>query len=128
MKNQDWIESLFEYLEAKRDIPFSWGTNDCATFVSGAVEAMTGVYPELPTYTDAKSSLLAIKAISIEDRLTALFGPPIHVGHAQRGDIVIIDQDGRQVLSICTGLECAAPAADGLMYVPKPVDGKAWRV
>ncbi len=40
---EDWEFKLSEYLASVVNTPFSWGSNNCAFFVSGALEAMSGL-------------------------------------------------------------------------------------
>lgn len=39
---QNWPILLSNYLKERKTMPFDWGVNDCLSFVSGAVAAVTG--------------------------------------------------------------------------------------
>jgi len=43
MRQQDWAQRLAEYVGAVARTPYQPGVHDCALFVAGAVEVMTGV-------------------------------------------------------------------------------------
>jgi hypothetical protein len=128
MRRQDWAERLNDYFELKRDVPFEWAKNDCALFAAGAIEAMTDDKVSLPAYTDARSAIELTDAQTLADRVTLILGVPIAPGHAHRGDIVMLEQDGRSIVSVCMGVECASPGKDGLLMSTKPTSGYAWRV
>lgn len=38
----DWPQRLAAWIEAHREKPFAWGTNDCAIFAADMIEAITG--------------------------------------------------------------------------------------
>lgn len=121
MRNRypDWPERLAQYIDARRHAPFAWGVNDCAMFAADAVVALTGVDP-VPsvrgTYDDARGAADLIDAAGGLRELVPL--PAKTVGHAQRGDIVLSDIDGRATLGVCVGADYAAPGDVGLVFRP----------
>jgi hypothetical protein len=122
-----WPEDLFRYIKQKNMTPFAWGTHDCATFASGAVEAMTGLCLFEPTYDNAKDALRFIEeGGGLEAMVTERLGEPVPV--AMRGDVVLIPLEDREVLGVCLGLEMAAPGEEHLLYYPTARASKAWRV
>jgi hypothetical protein len=42
LRYNDWEPRLSEYLKSVMKTPFEYGTHDCALFVCGAIESMTG--------------------------------------------------------------------------------------
>ena len=125
---QDWPSRLAAYVDKAYTLPFEWGRHDCSTFVAGAVEAMTGERPELPAYTDAREAAELLAAEPLLDRVRAIYGPPIAPAFAQRGDIALVDIDGRASLAVCVGDFFAGPGTDGLVMVPRAVAIAAWRI
>lgn len=126
----DWPERLAEYLDGRRDVPFAWGKNDCATFAAGAVEAITGEPLDIPhvdsatAYAHFERDHGPLDAI-VDDTLGKRLPSP---AFAQRGDVVLVKLDGRDSLGVCIGAEAAAPAADGMLTVPMSTAAAAWRV
>lgn len=95
----DWETRLCAYLAPLRDKPFEWGTHDCCTFAAGAVEAMTGedTIPEFRgAYSDQASADEALSKVgrgTLIRTMNAKFAR-VPVGHAHRGDIVMIKGGG----------------------------------
>lgn len=127
---ESWPEALYEHVESKRDVPFSWGTHDCSTFAAGAVEAMTGETVTLPVVESAAAYVAYLAEHGpLADLVTAELGDPLpSPAFAQRGDVVIVDMDGRESLAVCLGVEAIGPSADGLLAVPMTTASAAWRV
>jgi hypothetical protein len=69
-----------------------WGELDCATFVAGAVEAITGDDPMegWPSYSTRREALETLREQGAGDLASTLeetFGKPVHPARARRGDI-----------------------------------------
>lgn len=128
MRREDWPERLFEYLDAQRDVPFSWATHSCAGFAAGAVEAMTGEAVDLPTVTSARAAAELLAVRSLRDRVGDAFGPEIMPAFARRGDLVLVEIDGRESVAMCIGSDAAGPGPSGLVLVPMSSAIAAWRV
>jgi len=60
MRLPDWEERLTEFLRERRDMPFTWGRNDCALFACDAVLAMTGT--DLAEWFRARPYATALEA------------------------------------------------------------------
>lgn len=124
-----WENNLAEYISAKRHQPFEYGSNDCANFVAGAVEAMTGEdpMPEFRGQYDTEfGSLRALKEIGegdLEATVDAKF-QEIDVGLAQRGDIAFFDGS----IGVVMGSFAWFVSDDGLERVPRSMWDKAWSV
>lgn len=134
-RKPDWEARLAAYLEPLRARPFAWGTHDCCTFASGAVEAVTDVDP-MPEfrgkYRSAAGASRALRTIGAGDlarTLDAKFNP-VPAPLAQRGDIVM--HDG--LLGICLGPVLVAVGRegerDGLVLFDRAswIEPRAWRV
>ncbi|MCZ8339624.1 MAG: hypothetical protein O9345_15980 [Burkholderiaceae bacterium] len=129
-RREDWAEALAGYLDERRDVPFAWGENDCASFAAGAVQAMTGESLQIPQVESAAAYLHFLRdhgpldAI-VDDTLGERLPSP---AFAQRGDVVLLFVDERATLGVCIGVEAAAPGQDGMLTVPMPTATAAWRV
>jgi hypothetical protein len=128
MRRGDWPEKLADYFDARRDLPFNWQTNDCATFAAGAIEAMTGQAPALPAYKGAAGAARVMDEGSVRERCEALFGAVLPVAFAQRGDLVLMLMEGRETLGICEGDYIAGPGEAGMLFLPRAAGVCAWRV
>ena len=125
---EDWPSRLEAYLEAKRDIPFAWGTNDCCSFAAGAIEAMTG--ESLPTAmrgTEAEARELLQSWGGLITIVTKLFGKPHPINFAHRGDLVLLRNDP-DLLGIFTSSGVAAPGELGMLLLPRSAARVCWRV
>lgn len=127
---RDWRPRLVAYLETVREQPFVYGQHDCALFVAGAVQAMTG--EDLATayrgrYQSLKTGLKLITGSHI-DLVRATFdeiAPPF----AQIGDIAVIGEVGTPALGIFEG-ESVMVLRDGggLGLMPRAAATFAFRV
>lgn len=130
----DWEQRLSAYLAPLRDKQFRWGKHDCCTFAAGAVEAMTGedVIPEFRgTYSDeasANEALAKIGAGTLIRTMNAKF-ERVPVGHAHRGDVVMIQGGGLGIAMGDVAIQVGeAGSREGLIRRPRPEWRKAWRV
>jgi hypothetical protein len=68
-----------------------WGTFDCARFVAGAVEAMTGTNPHEIEYVDPLTAAQALRDYgsgTLYNYMRRHFNNPVHPSRAQRGDVL----------------------------------------
>jgi len=124
-----WENQLIEYIASKRHQPFEYGSNDCAHFVAGAVQAMTGEDP-MPEirgqYDSALGGLRVLKEIGegdLESTMDAKFNV-IEIGLAQRGDIAFFDGS----IGVIMGAFAWFVSDDGLERIPRSMWDKAWSV
>jgi hypothetical protein len=126
-RKPDWETRLAVYLEPLRLRPFAWGSHDCCTFASGAVEAMTGVDP-MPEfrgrYTTARGSVKALRKIGAGDLATTLDRKfrAVSPALAHRGDIVM----SGGLLGICLGGFLVAVGAEGEREGLIRIDAARW--
>ncbi len=77
----------------------------------------------------AKSALqLAVLATTGGVVAAVLGAPLLHPLGAGRGDVALVDVDGRECLGIVLGELVAGPAASGLLMVPRAAIQAAWAV
>lgn len=155
MRPEDWERRLLDFVEARRTVPFVWGTNDCALFAADWVAALTGEDPaawfrgRYTTEGGAARALLAwCKGQGLDLRLagsagerftarleavaTDILGAPLNTPLlAQRGDVVSRDgDDGLGCLGVVLGALAAFPRRVPGGVVRAPVMGcrTAWAV
>jgi hypothetical protein len=133
----DWPARLAELMDTSIGKPFEWGVNDCVTFASAGVLAVTGedVLKDLRgrwnTALGAGRVLHRLGGFvqAVTDRL----GPATSAIHARRGDLVLFPDElvvgGRHgCLSVCFGTQCGAPG-DRRMTFRSSAEGRlCWRV
>ena len=141
VRAEGWEARLREAVEAAREKPFEWGTNDCALFAADCVRAMTGTdlaaafRGKYTTASGARRALMRFGEGSLEATVMAVLGEPIVPTLARRGDVVLFQSfppgappDGIEALAVCLGEVAASPGPQGLTYVPMSEWLKAWRV
>lgn len=134
-RRQDWPSRLAACVESARDKPFQWGSHDCALFVADAVASMTDqdiAAPWRGTYAseiEARALMREICGGDLRALWTKAFGPAMNNPlMAQRGDCVLVENDGREVSAILIGGGVAvAPGPDSLEAMPADRVVAAWR-
>lgn len=126
----DWRPRLTAYLEKVRARPFAYGSHDCAMFVAGAVEAMTG-FDAAAGFRHRYDSLKGgLKLLAGGDHV-ALVGrlldevPP---AFAQVGDVAVIGQVGIPALGLFEGETILVLRDEGLGRMPRAAATQAYRV
>lgn len=125
----DWETRLSEYIGAKRDEPFAYGSNDCCYFCFGAIEAITGqdCMAEFRGQYDTEfGSLRALKEIGqgdLESTMDAKF-PVIPIGLAGRGDIAFFDNS----IGVVMGSFAWFVSDDGLERIDRELWDKCWGI
>lgn len=131
-----WEGRLAAEVDRRRSMPFEWGVNDCAMFMVGVVEAMTGRRVWCREYCSAKEAvqiitegggLRAILATVAEREGWAPLSRPQY--RAQRGDVVLVaDFAARECLGVCVGSQAATAGEHGAAFFPMAHVVEAWRV
>lgn len=125
----NWESNLSDYLISKRQDPFKYGVHDCANFVAGAVEAITGKNP-MPKITkgyDSKiGSLRVIKSLgrdSLKQVVDDIFDPCL-IGFAQTGDLAFYDGS----LGVVIASKAVFATEIGYTFVDRSEWSGAWEV
>ena len=124
-----WEQHLSDYLSSKRHEPFQYGKHDCCTFVSGAVEAITGENPMFGIGSDYDTkigSLRVIKSLghsSLEQVLDDMFYP-CSIGFAQTGDLAFYDGS----VGVVVGSKAVFASEIGYTLIERGEWTKAWGV
>lgn len=129
MRFENWPVLLADFIESRRVAPFQWGERDCCLFAADAVAAMTGRDFAEQFRGAYDSALSAHRLINDAGGVPALVPfDEIDPGFAQRGDVVMLNEDGHYVLGVHLGSVIAAQGVDGAVFVPPVAALKAWRV
>lgn len=97
----DWRPRLWQYLQSISALPLRPGAHDCALFVAGAVQAMTGTDIAAPYRGHYKSfkagfKLLADGGYADPHAFLSAHFVPLHPAMAHEGDIMVL-RDGRRL-------------------------------
>ena len=125
----DWEQRLSDYLISKRHEPFQYGKHDCAHFVAGAVEAITGENPMADIareYNSEISSLRVLKELGFDnvEQFTDSKFTSILVAFAQTGDIALHDGS----LGIVISSKAVFASEIGYTFVDRSEWSNAWEV
>lgn len=128
-RHSNWEQCLSDYLISKRHEPFQYGKHDCAHFVAGAVEAITGENPMADITKDYKTeigSLRVLKELGFDnvEQFTDSKFTSILVGFAQTGDIALHDGS----LGIVISSKAVFASEIGYTFVDRSEWSNAWEV
>ena len=127
----DWQLRLEAFVRERRNVPFAWGSNDCALFVADAVQALTGEHlcPELRGHRDVREALRMLDRLGgLRGLGTTALGAQIPVLMANIGDVVVVTYGKREALALCNGGTALIPSVHGVVAVPMSTAVAAWRV
>ena len=127
-----WMGRLVVYLSRVHSMPFRPGRMDCALFVAGAVEAMTGEDHARGWrgYRSLAEGRKRIAERGHEDHvaLAASLLPEVPVLMAQRGDVAVVPESDGFALGIVQGESVYVMTPRGLGLVPLTRAVRAFRV
>ena len=132
----DWPERLAAYLDARRHVPFSWGTNDCATFALGGIRALTGarLADLLPGVwaNEPEAAAMLRQLGGLETAAIGVLGEPVRgrlAATAPRGWVVLAHLLERPTLGLAAGNGWwCGPGPAGLVFRPQVEVAVAWEV
>jgi len=111
---------------------FEWGHHDCCLWAADAVHALTGqdfAADLRGTYaTAAEASRVLKKLGGVRGIATEALGDSVAPAFATVGDIVLMEQDGRELLAVCNGLEALCAGYAGLAPAGMEQAIAAWKV
>lgn len=136
MRRFDYVDRLWETIEARQRLPFVWagheGSQDCCTFVAACVDAMTGssfLAAMLERYHDAVSAQACINdAGGLAELITEYLGPTKPVARMSLGDVALCQMKGREFLGICARDRIIAATEHGLGELSKKHAVACWGV
>lgn len=127
----DWPARLAAFIEARQTRAFSWGSSDCCLFVCDGVAELTGTDPAARwrgLYSSEKGARRLIRDNGGVVGLANLaFGAPVPPMLAGRGDVVLVETQDGDALSLCVGDRLAAQGASGIEYLPLTSAKAAWK-
>lgn len=130
-----WEILLGELFQARRNVPFSWGSNDCVLFAADAIVALTNTDPVEPhrgTYNTEAQARAKLRRYGPQFlyQMRNLFGafPRVPVRQLQRGDIALARFNRQLVMSVYYQSELYAPGDDGLASLPLSAGLEGWAV
>jgi hypothetical protein len=116
----------------RRARAFAWGHHDCCLWAADAVHALTGqdfAADLRGTYaTAAEASRVLKKLGGVRGIATAALGASVAPAFAAVGDVVLMQQDGRELLAVCNGLEALCACDAGLAPVGMEQALAVWKV
>lgn len=131
MKQLDWQLRLSEFVRTRAHMPFEWGTNDCCLFASDAVQAMTGDdhAVDLRGYHSALAAARVIEQHGgLRQIATDALGEPHSPVFATVGDVVLLENVGREMLAICNGINALAPGEKEMAVLSMDAALLVWKV
>lgn len=120
-----------EFARSRASMPFEWGKNDCCLFAADCVAAMTDVDPaaEMRGYSTALAANRLVHAEGgLQAMATRFLGVPVSPKFAAVGDVVLLENEGRQLLGVCNGTSVVGPGPDGLAVLSMEAAAAAWKV
>jgi hypothetical protein len=134
MRRSDWQNRLADAIEAAREMPFSWGFHDCATWAFDIRRDLTGGEDIAALWRGCYRTALGAHRVmkrlgwdSLEAAGRDLLGTPLPtVLQAKRGDLVLGGPD--PAYGICVGARVAFVAPDCLVFISLSDCSLAWRV
>jgi hypothetical protein len=127
-----WQTRFAVLCQQRAAAPFAWGVHDCCLWAADAVHAITGhdfAAAQRGTYaTTAEAARVLQAAGGVRGVATRALGAPMPAALAAVGDVVLLEQEGRELLAVCNGLEALAAGPTGLVPVPMRQALAAWRV
>lgn len=131
MRRRDWQAHFAAFVAERRAMPFAWGSNDCCLFAADAVLAMTGQDPA-ETLRGYASAIEAARIVEgrggLREIATAALGDEVAPAMAAIGDVVLIANEGRDLLAVCNGGTALAPGEHGMVVLGMDAALAAWKV
>jgi len=112
-------------------MPFSWGSNDCCSFAAAGVKALTGLDPMAPVapYDDALGAARLIEeGGGLRHLADEMLGRSVSPLMAAVGDVILLMNEGREILGICNGTNILAPGKDGIATLDMTAAIAAWKI
>ena len=127
---------LFQYLERRDAEPFKWGTMDCCTLAADWIVEAVGcdVYVDFRgRYTTALGAARLFKplgglAAAVSQVMQANGFAEVEPKKAQRGDVALVETQGRHFVGICVGSKVALPSVKGIVFTTGATVLKTWRI
>lgn len=131
MRRADWQMQLAAFARTHARMPFEWGRNDCCLFTVDAVQAMTGI-DHAARFRGYSTALAAARVVEQHGGIRQLaihaWGAPVSPLLAGVGDVVLVINEGRELLAVCNGTTAIGPGPDGLAVMDMDAAIAAWKI
>ena len=131
MRRVDWQVCLAEFANKRLTMPFEWGRNDCCLFTVDAVLAMTGV-DHAEKFRGYSTALAAARIVEKQGGILQLaidaWGASVSPLRAGVGDVVLVINEGRELLAVCNGTTAIGPGPDGIAVMDMNAAIAAWKI
>jgi hypothetical protein len=139
MRLPDWQTRFSAFGIERESLPFRWGSNDCCLFAAASVEAITGVNPMAsferygtlpgPRRAALRRVLRRLdKAGGLKALATHFLGAPVSPLLAAVGDVVVVMNEGQEMLGVCNGVNVLAPGKLGMAVLGMDAALAAWKI
>lgn len=129
---QQWQTKFSDFISAKKQEKFSWGTNDCCLFAADSVLCLTGTDFAESFRGKYDSAAGAARLLNenggVEAIASKYLGTPVLPAFAAVGDVVSISNGGRAALAVCAGQFVLAVSERGLESLALSEAVLAWKV
>jgi hypothetical protein len=133
-RREDWVVRLTVAINARRELPYSYGINDCWCLVRDCVEAITGevLLDDLrpaPGFIAAAKAMISRGWTSVEDIMNEVVGEPLTSSASRPGDVISYEEGGDLHLAVRIGEDSAvSPSASGLRIIEREQWLRAWKI
>jgi hypothetical protein len=143
-KKEHWLTEDFpQFIDARLNTPFAWGSNDCALFAADAIQAITGVDIADDFRGKYKAKTGAVKAINSVAGGSTLADATSYCAQkhglpeyeyplmAKRGELVLVkNADGEEIAGVVSlnGRYVFSPGETGLLSIPITNVTRAWQL
>lgn len=133
MRYDDWQTRFWNAMDEARSTAFEWGQHDCALFATKMADAIcdsqyTQRAREAFNWQDARSAA-EITRDGMKDAVETVLGEMQPWTRMCQGDIVLIlDDEGRESLSIHDGCQLIGPDEVGVKVIPFRCAQGGWKV
>lgn len=136
-RKENWPSKLERCREAHEKLSFEWGKSDCMSFAADCVLAMTGIDPMAAyrgKYSDMDGAIAIIENGGgveqlIDNALKSVQAFKANKEYCARGDIVLIEYNGKSLAGVWFGHFALAPFPNrGLCRVPLEYVKECWGI
>jgi hypothetical protein len=126
VRRPDCEKQLVDVVD-EHDAEFRYGKNDCCLFALDVVYAITGRHLEHSyNWSSCREAITILnKTGGVIDIVDSML---FRTDRIMRGDIVSINEHGKDCLGVCMGSVSAFVAPHGIVYKKVPANCIAWRV
>lgn len=122
-KQPGWEQALQDEFFLARNRQFEWGYNDCALFCARCVERTTGsrVVSRIKkqfVWTNKSQGLKLLAKNDFRDMVSEILGPSVPANLCKAGDVMLVHNDGQEVLGMHEGHFVVGVSEYGIDKIP----------